>query len=196
MAQEVETDGDEEGRWMAEFVQTRSRALFDRLYQRYRNRMVAYAMRYVRDLSRAEELAQDVFVRVYRTKSYSPDAPFRAWLYRVATNLCLNEVRKQEYGVTKHTWEPGTAVGAGAEDPEDHLLGSELSERLTRRLQALPSKQRAAFVMARFEGLSHEQIARALDTSVSATKSLIHRALEALRAEVREPPSRAAGGAA
>ncbi|NJK89065.1 MAG: sigma-70 family RNA polymerase sigma factor [Myxococcales bacterium] len=71
-------------------------------------------------------------------------------------------------------------------EPEADLLGRELTRRLEVRLAELPKKQQAAFVMARFEGLSHQEIATALGTSVSATKSLIHRALEALRAELRD----------
>ena len=173
---------DEEGAWMAEFVRTRDRALFERLFRRYRVRMVAHARRYVKEPSRAEEMAQDVFVRVYTTKRYEPDRPFRAWLYRVATNVCLNELRRGEHAMTAADVETDRLPAAGGPDAE--LAGRELSRRLEARLAALPDKQRAAFVLARFEGLSHDEIATALETSVSATKSLIHRALEALRAEV------------
>jgi RNA polymerase sigma-70 factor (ECF subfamily) len=174
----------EEAAWMVEFMETRRREPYERLFRRYRTRMVAYAMKYVRSQDRAEELAQDVFVRVYTSKQYRPDAPFRAWLYRVATNVCLNEVRKAEYKVTRED-----GVGdrlPGGPDPDAELMGAELARRLRRTLEQLPDKQRAAFVMARFEGLSHQEIGGALGTSVSAVKSLIHRALEALRRELRE----------
>lgn len=181
---------------MAEFVRTRDRALFDRLFRRYRDRMVAHAQRYVREPSRAEEMAQDVFVRVYTTKRYSPDRPFRSWIYRVATNVCLNELRRGEHAVNRSGIETDALPAAG--EPESELLGRELTRRLEARLFALPEKQRAAFILCRFEGLSHVEIADALGTSVSATKSLIHRALEALRAEVRtdEASELALGGRA
>jgi len=78
---------------------------------------------------------------------------------------------------------------AGRDGPETEVIGRQLTRRLEARLHALPDKQRAAFILARFEGLSHQEIADALQTSVSATKSLIHRALEALRAEVRAEES-------
>jgi RNA polymerase sigma-70 factor (ECF subfamily) len=175
---------DEEGAWMAEFVRTRDRSLFDRLYRRYRDRMVAHARRYVRDASRAEEMAQDVFIRVYTSKRYVPDRPFRAWIYRVATNVCLNELRKGEHAVKRSEIDADQL--AAPDSPEADAVGRELTARLESRLQALPQKQRAAFILARYEGLSHPEIAAALETSVSATKSLIHRALEALRAEVRQ----------
>jgi RNA polymerase sigma-70 factor (ECF subfamily) len=192
---EVVAAADEEGAWMAEFVRTRDRALFDRLYRRYRDRMVAHARRYVRDVSRAEEMAQDVFIRVYTSKRYVPDRPFKAWLYRVATNVCLNELRRGDNAVIKVPIDDLPLTGS--ESPAADAEGKELQARLESRLAALPDKQRAAFVLARFEGLSHDEIATALETSVSATKSLIHRALEALRAEVRAvgaAPSAAGGG--
>lgn len=178
---------------MAEFVRTRDRALFDRLFRRYRARMVAHARRYVKEPSRAEEMAQDVFVRVYTTKRYEPDRPFRAWLYRVATNVCLNELRRGAPAMNAVDVDADRLPAPGG--PEAELVGRELSRRLEARLAALPDKQRAAFVLARFEGLAHDEIAAVLETSVSATKSLIHRALEALRAEVRaaEDAERAMG---
>ena len=79
---------------MARFVSTRDRGMFEALFAKHRRSMVAYAGRYVRNPARAEELAQEIFVKVYTTKSYSPDAPFKTWLYRVATNVCLNELRR------------------------------------------------------------------------------------------------------
>lgn len=178
----VEGADAEEAQWMAEFVRTRDRVLFERLFDRYRRRMVTYAYKFVRRRDRAEELAQDVFIRVYTCKTYRPDAPFRAWLYQVATRVCLNEVRRREYSVKLEALdrEPADSVG-----PDGALEGAQLSQRLMQRLAELPEKQRAAFVMCRFEGLSHEEISKALEVSNSSTKSLIHRALEALRAEVR-----------
>ncbi|MGF1511578.1 MAG: RNA polymerase sigma factor [Myxococcota bacterium] len=167
---------------MAEFVRTRHRAPFERLFRRYRGRMVSYAMKYVRRQDRAEELAQDVFVRVYTTRRYEPSASFRAWLYRVATNLCLNEVRRGEYRVAREDLDDHAelSLGPGA-GPEADFEARELTRRLEETLHGLPEKQRAAFLMARFEGLSHEEIASALGSSVPAVKSLIHRALERLR---------------
>jgi RNA polymerase sigma-70 factor (ECF subfamily) len=187
----VTGDGaDEDAVLMAEFVQTRDRRRFERLFQRHRRAMVAYAGRYVRDRERAEELAQEVFVRVYRTREYRPDASFRTWLYRVATNVCLNELRRGEH---KQRMESLDAVGDDARprelaapadaSPEARVSGRELASRLQSCLDALPENQRAAFVMARYEGLPHTEIADALGTSVPSVKSLIHRALETLRRE-------------
>jgi len=172
---------------MVRFVKTRDRRLFDELFRRYRNRMVAYAGRYVRSRPQAEELAQEVFVRVYTSKKFEARATFKTWLYRVATNVCLNELRKPEH---KNRIEPmendevESGLGGSAETPEGQLHGRETSMRLHTVLHSLPRNQQAAFTMARLEGLSHAEISEALSLSVPAVKSAIHRALEALRAEV------------
>lgn len=185
-------EGDDDAATMASFVLTRDRKMFGALFQKYRRAMVAYAGRYVRDPARAEELAQEVFVRVYKTKAYQADASFKTWLYKVATNVCLNEVRRPEH---RQAFESIDAGAAGDEpkaelpapsdaSPEARLSEQELARRLERVLAGLPEKQRAAFLMVRHEAMTHEEIAQALDTSVSAVKSLVHRALEALRREL------------
>ena len=162
------------------------------LYQRYRSPIVAYAARYTKDRARAEEIEQEVFVRVYKAKNYQPDASFKTWLYTVATNVCLNEVRRPEH---RHRFESidvpaddgGGLTLTAPEDgsPEAQLAHRQVASRLEATLAALPDKQRAAFLMVRHEAMTHEEIATALSTSVSAVKSLVHRALESLRKELR-----------
>lgn len=185
----VETD-DDAGR-MARFVSTRDRRVFEALFAKHRRSMVAYAGRYVRSPARAEELAQEIFVRVYTTKSYTPDAPFKTWLYRVATNVCLNEVRRPGYKHKVASLDATPEEGGGVPEPsapahaspEAQVATEQLARKLEEVLARLPEKQRAAFIMTRHEGMSLEEIAAALDTSVSAVKSLVHRALETLRKE-------------
>lgn len=162
---------------MVRFVETRDRSVFEMLFKRHRDRMVAYAGRYVRDRARAEELAQEIFVKVYTTKSYEAQGSFTSWLYRVATNVCLNELRRPEHRQRFTEYEDQ----AGTQTPETELSEKELGLRLQRALDVLPDKQRAAFIMARMDGLRHDEIASALSTTVPAVKSLIHRALETLR---------------
>lgn len=180
---------DDDAKLMARFVQTRDRRMFEQLFSTHRRAMVAYAGRYVRNPARAEELAQEIFLRVYTTKSYTPTATFKTWLYRVATNVCLNELRKSEHKQQiesmDDTAEDGYAktqlAAPPSASPEAQAHGNLLASQLEAALMALPDNQRAAFLMARHEGLSHEEIAEALSTSVSAVKSLVHRALETLR---------------
>ncbi|HZY05023.1 MAG TPA: sigma-70 family RNA polymerase sigma factor [Anaeromyxobacteraceae bacterium] len=158
-------------------------AAFRTLFEKYARPMVAFCHRFVRDAARAEELAQDVFLKVHRSAArWRPEASVRAWLYRIASNHCLNELRRGEYAArrSRGRGEPGPldpdALPGGGATPEDSVAGEALSRAVEALLRSMPEKQRVAFVLCRFEGLSYEEIARSLDTSVSAVKSLIHRA--------------------
>lgn len=157
-------------------------AAFRALFERYGRAMVAFCHRFVRDAARAEELAQDVFLKLHRSaRSYRPAAGFRSYLYRIAANHCLNELRRGEYGARREherrlgPAEPDALPGS-APDPEEQARGAALERAVADLLGALPEKQRAAFVLCRFEGLSYEEIAETLGTTVSAVKSLVHRA--------------------
>jgi RNA polymerase sigma-70 factor (ECF subfamily) len=158
-------------------------AAFRALFEKYGNAMVAFCYRFVRDAARAEELAQDVFLKLHRTAGrYRPEARFRTYLYRIASNHCLNELRRREYGA-HHARDAGgrepadpDALPADAATPEQAAEGAALATAVQALLDGLPAKQRAAFVLCRFEGLSYEEIAEALETTVSAVKSLVHRA--------------------
>jgi RNA polymerase sigma-70 factor (ECF subfamily) len=158
-------------------------AAFRLLYERNARAMIAFCHRFVRDAARAEELAQDVFVKLYRMAGrYQPSARFKTFLYRVATNHCLNEVRRAEFtaraaGPVGEDQAPDLdALPSGEADPHEEAVARSLEQAVVALLGALPDKQRAAFVLCRFEGMSYEEIAETLETSVSAVKSLIHRA--------------------
>ena len=159
------------------------RAAFRTLYQRYARAMVGYCHRYVKDAARAEELAQDVFLKVHASAArWTPSARFKTWLYRVATNHCLNELRRAEHqarqdGPLDEEGSPDLdALASRGPSPHQELEAGRLEAALRRVLASLPESQRAAFVLCRLEGLSYEEIAGALETSVAAVKSLIHRA--------------------
>jgi len=166
-------------------------AAFRALYERHARAMVGYCHRFVKDAPRAEELAQDVFVKLYRSAHrYSPSARFKTFLYRVATNHCLNELRRGEYAARPAS--PGAPGGAeapdldalpsGAPSPQQALEAARLADAVAALLEGLPEKQRVALVLCRFEGLSYEEIAETLETTVSAVKSLVHRATVAAAA--------------
>jgi RNA polymerase sigma-70 factor (ECF subfamily) len=141
--------------------------------------MVAFCHHFVRDPARAEELAQDVFVKLHQAADrYRATARFRTFLYRIASNHCLNELRRGEYGARRAAAEPADpdALPSGAATPEEAARGAALERAVGELLARLPEKQRAALVLCRLEGLSYEEIAEVLDTSVSAVKSLVHRA--------------------
>jgi RNA polymerase sigma-70 factor (ECF subfamily) len=163
-------------------------AAFRTLFERHARAMVAYCHRYVRDPARAEELAQDVFVKLHQAAGrYHPSAKFRTFLYRIATNHCLNELRRGEYAArAAPEGEDGPAdpdtLPSGQAGPEATAEGRALEGAVSALLDRLPENQRTAFVLARFEGLSYEEIAEVLDTTVSAVKSLVHRATVAAAA--------------
>jgi RNA polymerase sigma-70 factor (ECF subfamily) len=158
---------------------------FRTLFEKHGRAMMAFCNRFVRDPARAEELAQDVFLKVHQGASrYQPSARFSTWLYRIATNHCLNEVRRGEYQARPQLdpesqdgapLDPDALPGDGA-TPEDSARGRALAAEVERMLSRLPEKQRAAFVLARMEGLSYEEVADVLETTVPAVKSLVHRA--------------------
>jgi RNA polymerase sigma-70 factor (ECF subfamily) len=156
---------------------------FRALFERNARAMVSFCHHFVRDAARAEELAQDVFVRLYRARDrYRPSARFKTFLYRVASNHCLNELRRGEYaardvaGAAEDGPADLDALPSGCATPEDETRGRALEDAVRTLLARLPEKQRAAFVLCRFEGLSYEDIAQVLETTVPAVKSLVHRA--------------------
>jgi RNA polymerase sigma-70 factor (ECF subfamily) len=165
---------------------------FRALFEKHGRAMVAFCNHFVRDVARAEELAQDVFLKVHRSAArYRPTARFRTFLYRIASNHCLNELRRGEYAARREV-ERGDGAGSepadpdalagGAASPEELLLASSLGRAVQELLARLPEKQRAAFVLARLEGLAYDEVADVLETTVPAVKSLVHRATVAAAA--------------
>jgi RNA polymerase sigma-70 factor (ECF subfamily) len=161
---------------------------FRALFERHARAMFQFCHHFVRNAARAEELAQDVFLNVYRARDrYRPTARFKTFLYRVASNHCLNELRRAGVEGAAAARAPARdgedgpqndldALPSGAASPEDVARGKALEAAFQRVLARLPEKQRAALVLCRFEGLSYEEIAQVLETTVPAVKSLVHRA--------------------
>ena len=139
----------------------------------------------------AEELAQEVFLRVYRARaSYEPTAKFTTWLFRIATHLALNSLRD---GRSQKFHERLDAEGEltanrqlATQEPtmEQRLLGQVRRDEVRRAIAALPGKQRAAVLMHKYREMEYAQIARVLNCSESALKSLLFRAYETLRARL------------
>lgn len=166
---------------------------FRSLFEKHARAMVSFCHHFVRDQARAEELAQDVFLKLHRSaERYEPTARFKTFLYRLASNHCLNELRRGEYAARRaveerRAGEPlGTtdpdALPAATASPEEDAAARALGDAVQEVLRRLPEKQRAAFVLARLEGLSYDEVAAVLGTTVSAVKSLVHRATVAAAA--------------
>jgi RNA polymerase sigma-70 factor (ECF subfamily) len=172
-------------------------AAFRTLFERHARSMVAFCHRFVRDTARAEELAQDVFLKLHQAAPrYRPSARFKTFLHRIAANHCLNELRRGEYAAREEAdagrQDIEALPGRGA-TPEQEAVAEALGRAVEALLLRLPEKQRAAFALRRFEGLSYEEIAEVLEVSVPAVKSLIHRATVAA-ADALGPHGPAGGG--
>lgn len=169
---------------------------FDFLIQKYRKPIVHFMYRMVHNQAVAEELAQEVFLRVYRSReTYRAEARFSTWLYRIATNLGVNHARDNRHERTASTIyldEPDSETGS-TPDVADSTPGAEAGllrrERLNairQHVLALPERQRTAVLMHKYEGLDYRQIGDVLKLSESATKSLLFRAYQTLREKLKD----------
>ena len=161
---------------------------FGLLLNRHRAAVVHFLYRMVQNQAVAEELAQEVFLRVYRSRSsYEPTAKFTTWLFRIATHLGLNSIRdgrheKQQASLDQAIGEGATrqVVDRGRTVEQELLYQAKLGE-VRQAIQSLPSKQRAAVMLHKYEEMDYGQIAHVLSCSESAVKSLLFRAYESLR---------------
>jgi RNA polymerase sigma-70 factor (ECF subfamily) len=158
---------------------------FAKLVERYQDRVLGLAYRYLAERGSAEDLAQEAFLRVYRAKErYEPTAKFSTWLYRIVVNLCLNEIRYRKgrpamsLAVVTETSSNLNVDLADKSEPEPGktLEDEELSIRIREIISGLPESQRIAILLNKFEGLSYQEVAEAMDTTVTAVKSLLTRA--------------------
>jgi RNA polymerase sigma-70 factor (ECF subfamily) len=158
-------------------------AAFDALFGRWAAPLLRYLERMLRDAAGAEELVQEVFLRVHGARErYQPQARFSTWLYRIATNLALNELRRPHRRAlhTRLDEPDGPALAAGGPAAEDAFDARRLLARVDHELASLPERQRAALCLTAVEGLSYAEVAAALEISESAVKALVHRARTAL----------------
>jgi len=161
---------------------------FALLLERHRRPVVHFLYRMIPNQGVSEELAQEVFLRVYRSRaSYEPTAKFTTWLFRIATHLALNWIRdnkseKNQESLSEELME-GVERQVTDRQPtvEARMVNESRLEEVRQAIEALPGKQRAAVVMHKFQDLEYTQIARALSCSESAVKSLLFRAYETLR---------------
>jgi RNA polymerase sigma-70 factor, ECF subfamily len=169
---------------------------FDFLVQKYRRPLVSFMYRMARNAAAAEDLAQEVFLRVYRSRqNYEPSAKFTTWLYRIATNLAVNharDTRKERPEVTVSLDEPDEETGTtmdvrdSAMTVEETMVKRERLAAIRAKVEALPERQRLAVIMHKYQQMDYKQIADVLKLSESATKSLLFRAYESLREQLKE----------
>ena len=170
-------------------------AAFTALVEKYKQPVMNLAWRTLRDETEAEDLAQNGFVQAWKSADrYQATAKFSTWLFTIARNLCFNEIRRR----VRH---PAESLDQTRDDSEeqplhqvvdkriaaapDEMLRGELEAKVDEALTALPENQRTALLLCRQEELSYEEIAEVLGCSLSATKSLIHRARETIKARLK-----------
>jgi RNA polymerase sigma-70 factor (ECF subfamily) len=170
---------------------------FAELVEKYKQPVMNLVYRIIRDATEAEDLTQNVFIQVYKSAHrYEVSAKFSTWLFTIARNLCLNEIRRR----SRHPADSLEAVFPGSEqddvparqfeDPKlrsapDSLLQQELEQKIEQVLSELPENQRTAIQLCRQDDLSYEDIASVIGCSLSATKSLIHRGRETLKEKLK-----------
>jgi RNA polymerase sigma-70 factor (ECF subfamily) len=176
-------------------VKRGDRVAFTELVEKYKQPVMNLVYRTLHDETEAEDLAQVVFLQVYKSaKRYESRAKFSTWLFTIARNLCLNEIRRR----SRHPADSLEEAHAEHEDqprqqyedkssvaPPEKLLHGELAQKIEEALAGLPENQRTAILLCRQEELSYEEIAEILGCSLSATKSLIHRGRETLKEKLK-----------
>jgi len=170
-------------------------AAFTELVDKYKQPVLNLAYRMLHDTTEAEDLAQAVFLQVFKAADrYRVSSKFSSWLFTIARNLCLNEIRRrarhkvesmdvphpEQENQPLHQFEDNQTAS-----PPERLLHGELEDKIEQALAELPDHQRLAILLCRQEELSYEEIARVLGCSVSATKSTIHRGRETLKQRLK-----------
>jgi RNA polymerase sigma-70 factor (ECF subfamily) len=164
-------------------------ASFAALFERWSRPLLRYVERLVREPATAEELVQEAFVRVHRARgTYRPEARFSTWLFRIATHLAWNELRRPRHRAPHESVDgdeaaPIVATGAAV---DELVHARRVSADVEAALAALPERQRSALWLAAIEGQSYAEVAQTLATSEAAVKALVHRARAALAATLEE----------
>ena len=169
---------------------------FNYLAEKYHRPIFHFLFRMVRNQAIAEELAQEVFLRVYRSRqSYRAEARFTTWLYRIATNLAVNHARDTKHERAARTIYldapdelTGTTPDVADDEPsvEESLLREERMKAIRTHVMALPERQRMAVLMHKYQGMDYREIGEVLKLSESATKSLLFRAYQTLRGKLKD----------
>ena len=176
-------------------VKRGDRAAFSALVEKYRQPLFNFVFRTLRDETETEDVAQNTFLQVWKSRArYERTAKFSTWLFTIARNLCLNEIRRRsrhpaeslEETHPEHDDQPSRQY----EDkkvflPTENVLHGELAKKIEEALDELPENQRTAILLCRQDEVSYEEIAEILGCSLSATKSVIHRGRETLKEKLK-----------
>ncbi|MFM2294789.1 MAG: hypothetical protein RLZZ350_1202 [Verrucomicrobiota bacterium] len=169
-------------------------AAFTQLVERWKQPVTNLVARTIRDENEAEDIAQNVFIQVHKSAArYEVSAKFTTWLFTIARNLCLNEIRRR----SRHPTDPLDAPAFADSDeprqfpdnktfaPDQAAVHGELADKIEEALASLPENQRTAILLFQKQDMSYEDIADVLGVSLSSTKSLIHRGRETLKERLK-----------
>ncbi len=195
LADPVPVDGMDDAAVMLR-VRAGDQAAFDYLVQKYRRPMVRFMYRMAHNTAAAEDLAQEVFLRVYRSReNYEASAKFTTWLYRIASNLAVNHARdtrheRAENQVSLDEPDEDTGMTMDVADStlsvEENIVRRERMMAIREKVHALPERQKLAVIMHKYQQMDYKQIGKVLKLSESATKSLLFRAYETLRVQLKD----------
>ncbi len=156
---------------------------FEILVRKHQSSVLNLIYRYIGDKTQARDLAQEVFLRVWRAADrYEPKAKFTTWIYSITVNVCLNELKS----VKGAKFVQSEIVGEErkSDSPENFLLAQERSRQISEALQSLPENQRMALILKRYDNLPYTEIAKIMKCSVSAVESLLVRAKRNLQEKI------------
>lgn len=185
---------------VARFQADQDREAFDELVRRHRNRVYSLALRMVKNEQEALEIVQDTFLQAFRKLAeFRGDSKFGSWIHRIAANYALMHLRRRRViDQVEEPLEVENANGVFAQDgswevyptglwarrADDLALDAELREKIIEAVEKLPEMYRAVFMLRDLDGLTYGEIAEALETTIPAIKSRLHRARLALRADL------------
>ncbi|MHB8917053.1 MAG: RNA polymerase sigma factor [Desulfocucumaceae bacterium] len=166
---------------------------FEELVRRYEARVYTVAYRFMGNHADASDLAQDSFIRAYQAlPTFRGDASFATWLYRIASNVCRDEIRRQQrhkkVSLDEILSQPGgnPSLAAPEMSPQECLERNETQELVQKQLNALSGEHRLILLMREIQGLSYEEMASALDCTLGTVKSRLNRARQTLRQKMLE----------
>ena len=181
---------DPDAKLMLEFAKGNTSA-FDQILKKYKGIVINIAYRFIQNRDEAEDIAQEVFLKVYNSaRRYKPEAKFSTWIYKITVNLCLNKLRSKKHLQTVSLDKPIFSIeneiirenhDPAYVHPSINLEKKELDLLVKEAISALPSNQRVAVILQKYEGLSYREISEIMGCSTSAVDSLLQRAKQNLK---------------
>ena len=151
---------------------------YSELMRRHYKGVVNYIYRFTNMRDNSEDLAQEVFFRVYRSaRNWKPEAKFSTWLYKIATNVCLTHLkgRRRNLSLDEIEETKGDVQDAGVDITDDIIYRKEMKDVIFKALESLPEREKIAIMLCKYEGFSYEEVSEVLECTVGAVKAYVHR---------------------